>query len=199
MNEKKRNTRATRLLMLVTLVLSLVAAACASDDDVDDALDAGQSTVESVADEVEDETDDVDEDDVEDAQSSLSTALSALGLTSLSSAVSGVEISDLTDADEFTFFAPNDEAFTSMTADELADLLSDPERLRDVLRNHLIEERIDSTDLAERTSVTSSLGQELDVTATDGTVTVGGATVVQADEDAGDGVIHVVDGLILPS
>lgn len=171
----------TRTLGIIA-ALSLVLSACGDDDDIDTGA-AG----------------DVDTADVEEAQDDLTSTLDDLGLSSLSSAVAQVDLSELVDSDEYTFFAPNDEAFTSLSGDELADLLADPELLADILRNHLIEEQIDADALAGMDSVTTAFGETLDVAAAGESITVGGATVVDADRTAGSATIHVIDGLLVPA
>ena len=187
----KKRTSVRPWLAALVAALALSAAACG-----DDSTELG----ESLSDDVDEVTDDADlpsEDEAEDAQDSLADALSTLGLGSLSSAVEGVDVSELTDAAEFTFFAPNDDAFAAMSADELADLLSDLDQLDDVLRNHIVPERLDAETLVSRESVTTEAGNELAVVVDGDTVTVGGATVVDTDTEVGDGVVHVIDGLLL--
>ncbi len=139
----------------------------------------------------------VDQADVETAQQEFVDAIDSLGLSSLATAFANVDLSDLTGSDGFTFLAPDDQAFTALGADQLADLLSDPERLEQTLRNHVIEQRVDSSALAGMESVTTAAGTTLDVVAQDGTVRIGGAEVVETDTDAGNGVIHVVDTVIV--
>lgn len=210
--------RPRRPLSLVIALVALIALVAACGDDTDDATgadDATTSTVEAgdtttTADddpEVEGTTESADDgtttstvDDVAgDVQSQLVAELRDRGLTSLATALQGVDVDDLVDTGEFTFFAPDDEAFTTIDAEELADLVGDPELLIDTLRNHLVDERITGSDLYERDQLESRLGETLSVESDGATVTVGGATVTEADIGVGDaGVVHVVDALILP-
>ncbi len=171
-------------LAAAALVSVLVLASCGNDDDGITVGDAQQG---------------VDQSDVDTAQQSLVDAIESLGLSSLATAVAEVDLTDVTGSDGFTFLAPDDRAFTALGADQLADLLSDPERLADTLRNHVIEERLDSASLAGRDTVTTASGSTLDVVTEGDTVMVGGAEVVDADTDAGNGVVHVIDSLILAS
>ena len=96
------------------------------------------------------------------------------------------------------FLAPSDEAFTSLSADGITDLLADPELLVETLENHLIEGRLDAAALSELDQVTTAFGTDVAVTATDG-VMIGDAMVTTADVSVGDrGIIHVVDALLVP-
>ncbi len=193
-----KNPRTNAMWIALIAVLALLAAACGDDaSDIDDAVG---DEVDAVSDDLEDLGDDAEvpsEDEAEDAQESLMDALETVGLGSLSSAVENIDISELTDAAEFTFFAPDDSAFSSLSADELADLLADVDQIDDVLRNHVVPERLDAAALAERGSVTTEAGNELTVEVDGEVITVGGATVINADIEAGDGVVHVVDTLLI--
>jgi uncharacterized surface protein with fasciclin (FAS1) repeats len=185
----KTMTMKLSVLGSVFAMVLLLLTGCGDSDDV-----SGQAS---------DATDRIDEavpDDATEAQSSFAELLRDIGASSAASAVEEVDISALTDSEEYTFLAPNDDAFRSVSSDELADLLADPERLIDVLRNHTIAERLSAEELAERTEVTSELGTTLPVSSSDGTITVGDATVVDAGLiDGGQaGVIHTVDRFLLP-
>lgn len=186
---KTMTARLSTFASVFALLMLLLAGCGDSDDAADEASDAAEGIGEAVP------------DDAADAQSSLADLLRDVGASSAASAVEDVDISMLTDSDEFTFFAPNDDAFRSISADELADLLADPAQLIDVLRNHTIPEELSAEELAERTEVTSELGNTLPVsTSEDGTITVGDATVVTPGVLDGDktGVVHTVDRFLFP-
>ncbi len=170
----------------VGLVFGLVAlSACGSSgsesvDEVTDTVDQALADADSRADE-------------------FAEVLREQGLTSLATAFENVEFSQLTDSEEFTFFAPNDEAFVSLSSDEIADLLSDSDRIAAVLQNHTVEQRLTAAEIADSGSVNSASGTELQVVASGDTVTVGDATVITSDVEVGDGgIVHVVDRLLLP-
>lgn len=182
--------RSVRRLLLVALTpIALVASACGGDE-ANASIEPQSTTAAPLA--VEPIV------DAEAAHAQLVSALRDAGLSSLATAFDDVELTEITDAAEFTFFAPNDDAFTSLTADDLADLLSNPELLRDTLRNHLVEHPVTVDELAKLSSLTSALGRQIVVDESDGAVSVGGATIVVADRTVGDAVIHVVDGFIIP-
>lgn len=175
-------------------------------DTVNDAADAAEETAGDVADDVEEAADDmaddasdgVDTGEISEQSAELAAILRDNDMATLASAVEQVDVAELIGSETFTLFGPNDEAFLGLTADETADLLADPEQLADVLRNHVVAERIDAAQLAGMASVTTLTDGTLAVADEDGTITVGGAQVVTPDIDAGGGVIHVIDQVILP-
>lgn len=129
------------------------------------------------------------------AATSIHTSLvAALGVAGLVDTLSG--------DDNYTVFAPTDDAFAAAGIN-LADYDTDEEisALADILLYHVVAGEIASTDLADgANAVTAANGDELIVTVAEGTVTVGaeGATVVLADVPASNGVIHVIDKVIMP-
>ena len=97
----------------------------------------------------------------------------------------------------FTVFAPSDEAFAKVPVDKLQGLLSKPEELAKVLKYHVVAGRLTSTDLASVASVRTLDGRTLSLNlARDGRV--GDALVVKADVACGNGVIHVIDSVLVP-
>ncbi|MGB0602076.1 MAG: fasciclin domain-containing protein, partial [Candidatus Poseidoniaceae archaeon] len=129
------------------------------------------------------------------AATSIHTSLvAALGVAGLVDTLSG--------NDNYTVFAPTDEAFAAAGIN-LSDYDTEEEiaALADILLYHVVAGEIASTDLADgANTVTAANGDELTVTVAEGVVTVGaeGATVVLADVPASNGVIHVIDKVILP-
>ena len=99
----------------------------------------------------------------------------------------------------FTVFAPNDAAFAKLPAGTVESLLEDKERLTAVLTYHVVAGRHAAADVAAATSLATVQGSSLPVTAADGSVMVGDATVVTADIQADNGTIHVIDNVLIPS
>ena len=198
----------SRRLAASLAAATLVLAACGADD-TDDAIDdaaaavddvdadSAEEAVEDAADDVDAEADDAAE-TAETQSAELAQVLRDNGLSSVASAVEVIDFTELVDAPEFTFFAPNDEAFSSLSADELADLLSDPGMVADVLRNHTVAATVPSSDLSDGMEVETQAGETLTVSIDGETVMIGDATVVQPDIDVNDGVVHVVDRLLMP-
>ena len=100
----------------------------------------------------------------------------------------------------FTVFAPTDEAFAALPEGTVESLLQPENRdqLVAILTYHVVPGRVTSGDIAGQTmDVTTVQGSDLSIDATDG-VRVDGATVVSADVMASNGVIHVIDQVIMP-
>ena len=111
-------------------------------------------------------------------------------------------VDTLTGDDAYTVFAPTDEAFAAAGIN-LDDFTTEEEidALANILLYHVVAGEIASTDLVDgANTVTAANGDELTVTVSEGAVTVGaeGATVVLADVPASNGVIHVIDKVIMP-
>ncbi len=118
--------------------------------------------------------------------------------------VAAVQAADLVETlkgeGPFTVFAPTDEAFAQLPAGTVEDLLKpeNKEQLIAVLTYHVVPGKIMSGDIAgQTTSVATVQGSELSVDATDG-VSVDQANVISADIEATNGVIHVIDSVVLP-
>lgn len=172
-------------------------AAAAVDDATDTAEEDAEELVEDVAAEVDEAVEDA-ADEIDERSAAVVKALRDNNLESLASAVEQVDANELLGDGEFTLFAPNDEAFLELGADQTADLLSNPAELNTVLQNHVVTEQIDSTALSGLTEVQTRSGNTLTITISGDTVMVGDATVVNADIEAADGVIHVVDSVLVP-
>ena len=118
----------------------------------------------------------------------------------LSTLASAVEAADLVDAlsgdNPLTVFAPEDDAFDALTVDAL---LQDENAslLAEVLQYHVVSGAALAGDLSDGDVLTTLQGDELRVSVTDGTVQINGATVTQADIEADNGVVHVIDGVLL--
>ncbi len=98
----------------------------------------------------------------------------------------------------FTVFAPTDEAFAKLPEGTLDSLLNDKEKLAAILTYHVVPGKVSSEDVAQLSMAKTVNGQELKISAADGKVMVDGATVTQADIPASNGVIHVIDTVLLP-
>lgn len=99
----------------------------------------------------------------------------------------------------FTVFAPTDAAFDKLPAGALQGLLADRAALRNVLTYHVVAGELTAASLQGRSYVTTVQGQRLPVRVMNGMVMVGNATVVSADVDASNGVIHVIDTVLMPA
>ena len=129
------------------------------------------------------------------------TAVSAGQFNTLVAAVKAADLVTTLKGDgPFTVFAPTDEAFAALPEGTVENLLKpeNKEQLISVLTYHVVAGKIMSSDIAGTTAMVESVqGSELDVNATNG-VTVDGANVVTADIETDNGVIHVIDRVVLP-
>lgn len=100
----------------------------------------------------------------------------------------------------FTVFAPTDAAFAKLPPGTVEALLQDPEALRRVLTYHVVPGRVMAADVVRSNGGTPATvqGQSLTIRVVDGKVMVNGATVLTADVGASNGVIHVIDEVMLP-
>ena len=109
-------------------------------------------------------------------------------------------VETLKGAGPYTVFAPTDEAFAKLPAGTVEALLADRERLAAVLTYHVIPGRVMAAEVIQAGSVRPETvqGQALDIRVMDGTVHVDEATVTTPDVLASNGVIHVIDTVVLP-
>jgi uncharacterized surface protein with fasciclin (FAS1) repeats len=129
------------------------------------------------------------------------TAVAAGNFKTLVAAVQAAGLVDtLKGPGPFTVFAPTDEAFAKLPAGTVDDLLKpeNKDKLVAVLTYHVVPGKVMAADVAGKKTMAKSVqGSEITVDGTNG-VKVDGATVVQADIVADNGVIHVIDAVILP-
>jgi len=176
------------------LTVVLVGAACGSDGDgVATPTSGSETVVEPVVEVVEPVL--VDVVDVAVASGEFPTLVAAVVAAGL--------VDTLKSEGPFTVFAPNEEAFAAalealgLTADEL---LADVDTLTAVLTYHVVPGRVMAGDLvgAMAMPVATVNGADITITEDGGTVSVNGAHVVSADIEASNGVIHVIDQVLLP-
>jgi transforming growth factor-beta-induced protein len=98
----------------------------------------------------------------------------------------------------FTVFAPTDAAFAKVPQATLDALAADPAKLKSVLLYHVVAGKIGSAEVVKLTSAKTLEGQSLPIKVADGSVYVGGAKVTTPDVVASNGVIHVVDSVLIP-
>ncbi|MEO1584195.1 MAG: fasciclin domain-containing protein [Planctomycetota bacterium] len=101
----------------------------------------------------------------------------------------------------FTVFAPTDEAFAALPAGTVESLLlpENREKLTSILTFHVVSGRIYADQAIAAGTATTLQGDDLTIESEDGKVTINGATVVTPDLDTSNGVIHVIDSVLLPN
>jgi uncharacterized surface protein with fasciclin (FAS1) repeats len=107
-------------------------------------------------------------------------------------------VETLSEGGPFTVFAPTDEAFAQIPQADLEALLADKEALTAVLTYHVVPGKVYAKDVVNLSSATTVNGQSVDVKVWEGKVMIDGATVVSTDIEATNGIIHVIDRVILP-
>ncbi len=127
------------------------------------------------------------------AANNFSILATALQLTGLDSVLSD-------DSTDFTVFAPNDQAFEQLGTDAINALIADPSALQQILLNHVLPGRIDSATAlsAVGSAVDNAGGAKLALSINDGSLYVNASKVIATDINASNGVIHVLDRVILP-
>lgn len=126
------------------------------------------------------------------------------GFTTLLKALDAAGLTDtLRTAGSFTLFAPTDEAFTTLPKGALKNLLKPANKpeLRSILTFHVVPQALTADEVRGRTDLKTLHGSKIGVTAANGTVTLAGeseATLIKTEIDASNGVIHVIDAVLLP-
>ncbi|MEM7199259.1 MAG: fasciclin domain-containing protein [Planctomycetota bacterium] len=128
------------------------------------------------------------------------TALAAGQFNTLAKALTAAELVDVLKGDgPFTVFAPTDDAFGDIPSKTLRTLLRrDQDALGNILTYHVVAGSLTAKDLLQLSQVTTVNGQRLDLRAGDNGLTVDGAGVVKADIACSNGIIHVIDRVLMP-
>lgn len=126
------------------------------------------------------------------------TAIEAGNFTTLVAAVEAAGLVEtLKGEGPFTVFAPTDEAFAKLPEGTVEGLLADPEALTKILTYHVVPGAVMAADLTDGMTATTVEGQDVTIKVGDA-VMVNDATVTTPDIAASNGVIHVIDTVIMP-
>jgi transforming growth factor-beta-induced protein len=121
---------------------------------------------------------------------------------SFTTLVTALEAANLVDTlkgtGPFTVFAPTDDAFNALPSGVLDDLLANVTALTEVLTYHVVSGKYMAADVVTLSALTTVQGDDLTIDVTDTTVKIDGATVVQTDIETSNGVIHVIDIVVVP-
>ncbi len=195
------NTNSKRLSALM-IAFGLTAAACGSDTEVIE--EAADTVAEVVDDAVEDEAMDEEEDAMSELPATVvDIAVSSDDFSTLVAAVTEAGLVEtLSGEGPFTVFAPTNAAFEQALTDlglTAEELLASPD-LSGILTYHVVAGKILAADAiaADGTEVETVNGDTIAVSVVDGNVMIDGATVTSADLEAQNGVVHVIDSVILP-
>ena len=126
------------------------------------------------------------------------TAVAAGNFKTLAKALGAAGLVDtLKGKGPFTVFAPTDEAFAKLPAGTLEALLKDKAKLTAVLTYHVVPGKVMAADVTKLNEAKTVQGKPVQI-ASKGGVMINKAKVVKADIEAGNGVIHVIDSVLLP-
>ncbi|MCB9131211.1 MAG: fasciclin domain-containing protein [Anaerolineales bacterium] len=127
------------------------------------------------------------------------TAVAAGSFPTLVAAVQAADLVDaLKGAGPFTVFAPTEEAFAALPEGTLDSLLADPAALANILLYHVVSGKVMAADVTDGLTAETLQGSDVTFTVADGSVKINDANIVTTDIEAGNGVIHVIDAVILP-
>lgn len=204
-------TLPTRLLAVLAAAL-LVLGACGDDDDDTDVggiTDEETTTTEEMetttSEEMDEGMDDTTE-TTEEADVELGEDPAIVGLLTqddrFTTLISAVEIATLTSAltaeGPFTLFAPTNEAFDALGEEEVQALLDDPAQLSEILEYHVVPGTAMAADLSDGDELETITGALIPVSVDGDMVMVGEAMVIEADLEAENGVVHVIDSVLMP-
>lgn len=134
-------------------------------------------------------------------QSIVETAVAAGQFNTLAAALTAAGLVETLDKGEgpFTVFAPTDEAFAKLPAGTVEGLLADTEALKAVLLYHVVDGKVMAEDVVKLNAAKTLQGGDVTVSTAGGGVSINNAKVVAADVKAKNGVIHVIDTVLIPA
>lgn len=184
-------------LMSIFLVLALALAACSSADPT--ATPAPAATEAPMAEPTEEMMEEPTEEPMAESNTIVDIAVADGRFKTLVAAVEAAGLVDTLKSDgPFTVFAPTDDAFAALGDEAIAGLLADPETLSQILLYHVVPGRVMAADVGALESATTAQGEDIAITVDGDKVMVNGANVIITDIEADNGVIHVIDAVILP-
>ncbi len=126
------------------------------------------------------------------------TAVAAGSFNTLAAALTKADLIETLKSDgPFTVFAPTDEAFAKIPAEQLDAILADKELLTSILTYHVVAGKVKAKDIVNLDSATTVQGSDVVISAEDG-VKINNASVIKADIMTSNGVIHVIDTVLVP-
>jgi uncharacterized surface protein with fasciclin (FAS1) repeats len=129
----------------------------------------------------------------------METAAQAGSFKTLAAAVKAADLgATLDDVGPFTVFAPTDEAFAKVPEEMLNAPLRDKAKLKEVLLYHVVQGKVMAADAVKLDSAKTVQGQPIMIKAQGGKVMINNAQVTPADIKASNGVIHVINSVLLP-
>ena len=128
----------------------------------------------------------------------IETAIEAGNFKTLVKAVQEADLVDtLSSEGPFTVFAPTDDAFAKLPEGTIESLLKDKEKLTNILTYHVVPDKVMSDDVIKIKNAKTVNGKELTIDS-DNVVKIDDATVIKTDIECSNGVIHIIDSVLLP-
>jgi uncharacterized surface protein with fasciclin (FAS1) repeats len=180
--------RSKRLALVLALPLLALGASACGDDESAATSPAATATPEPTS-------------TAESGENIVALAQATPELSTLVEAVTAADLVETLQGDgPFTVFAPTNDAFAAVGEDALADLLKPRNRdqLASVLTYHVVPGELKAADLQDGQTLETAQGDSLQVSIDGDQVKVGDATVAQADVEASNGVVHVIDTVLMP-
>ncbi len=140
--------------------------------------------------------------DKKDKADIVDTAVAAGSFNTLAAALTAAGLVETLKGDgPFTVFAPTDDAFAKLPAGTVEELLKpeNKEKLTAILTYHVVAGKVMAEDVVKLTEAKTVEGSDVKITVVDGTVKINDSTVTKADIKASNGVIHVVDAVLMPA
>ena len=129
----------------------------------------------------------------------VATASAAGSFNTLVAAVEAAGLVDTLQAEgPYTVFAPTDEAFAKLPNGTVESLLANPDQLREILLYHVVPGKVMAADVVSLDSATTAQGSDVHIQLADGGVLINDANVTATDIETSNGVIHVIDTVIIP-
>jgi uncharacterized surface protein with fasciclin (FAS1) repeats len=133
-------------------------------------------------------------------QDIVGVAVSAGDFNTLVAAVKAAGLVETLQGDgPFTVFAPTDEAFNKLPEGTVEKLLADPDKLKQILLYHVVPGKVTAEQVASLTSATTAEGEDVAIKVKGDSVMVNNATVTATDVMASNGVVHVIDTVLIPA
>ncbi|MBK7896623.1 MAG: fasciclin domain-containing protein [Anaerolineaceae bacterium] len=187
--------------LIVLLIFSLVLVACGGSEEVAEEPTA-EPTVAPTEEPMEEEmVEEPTEEPMAEMNSIVDIAVADGRFTTLVAAVQAAGLAEtLSGEGSFTVFAPTDDAFAALPEGTVESLLADPEgALTDVLLYHVVDGAVMAETVVTLDSATTLQGEDVTITVTDGSVFLNETVqVIITDIEASNGVIHVIDAVLLP-
>jgi uncharacterized surface protein with fasciclin (FAS1) repeats len=129
----------------------------------------------------------------------VATASSAGSFNTLVAAVQAAGLVETLQSDgPYTVFAPTDDAFAKLPAGTVESLLANPDKLREILLYHVVPGKVMAADVVGLSSAKTAQGSEVAIKLDDGSVRIDNALVTATDIETSNGVIHVIDSVMIP-